>query len=153
MTPKPESEGGMIIDTSAIVALIEDERPHAALVAAALARARNPVMSAPTVAECLIVLTARHGPVGRTIFERLRTEIKLHVTHFTAEHAVAAQRAFVQYGKGRHSAGLNFGDCMTYAAAQLSHEPLLAIGNDFTETDLEFSGGVIGYWPTQIPTS
>lgn len=138
----------MIIDTSAIVALIQDERPHAAQVAAALAGARQPVMSAPTVAESLIVLTARHGPVGRTVFERLRTEINLGVAHFTDEHAAAALRAFLQYGKGRHRAALNFGDCMTYAAAQLSHEPLLAIGNDFTETDLEFSGGVIGYWPT-----
>lgn len=138
----------MIIDTSAIVALIQDERPHAAQVAAALAGARQPVMSAPTVAECVIVLTARHGPVGRTVFERLRTEINLGVAHFTDEHAAAALRAFLQYGKGRHRAALNFGDCVTYAAAQLSHEPLLAIGNDFTETDLEFSGGVIGYWPT-----
>jgi ribonuclease VapC len=138
----------VIIDTSAIVALVQDERPHAAQVAAALAGARQPVMSAPTVAECLIVLTARHGPVGRTVFERLRTEINLGVAHFTDEHAAAALRAFLQYGKGRHRAALNFGDCMTYAAAQLSHEPLLAIGNDFTETDLEFSGGVIGYWPT-----
>lgn len=138
----------MIIDTSAIVALIQDERPHAAQVAAALAGARQPIMSAPTVAECLIVLTARHGPVGRTVFERLRTEINLGVAHFTDEHAVAALRAFLQYGKGRHRAALNFGDCMTYAAAQLSHEPLLAVGNDFTETDLEFSGGVIGLWPT-----
>lgn len=138
----------MIIDTSAIVALIQDDRPHAAQVAAVLAGARQPVMSAPTVGECLIVLTARHGPVGRTVFERLRTEINLGVAHFTDEHAAAALRAFLQYGKGRHRAALNFGDCMTYAAAQLSHEPLLAIGNDFTETDLEFSGGVIGYWPT-----
>jgi len=137
----------MIIDTSAIVALIQDERPHAAQVAAALAGGRQPMMSAPTVAECLIVLTARHGPVGRTVFERLRTEINLGVAHFTDEHAAAALRAFVQYGKGRHRAALNFGDCMTYAAAQLSHEPLLAVGSDFPETDLEFSGGVIGYWP------
>jgi ribonuclease VapC len=138
----------MIIDTSAIVALIQDERPHAGKVAAALAGARQPVMSAPTVAECLIVLTARHGPIGRTVFERLRTEISLGVAHFTDEHAAAALRAFLQYGKGRHRAALNFGDCMTYAAAKLSHEPLLAVGNEFTETDLEFSGGVIGYWPT-----
>jgi ribonuclease VapC len=138
----------MIVDTSAIVALIQDERPHAAQVAAALAGARQPVMSAPTVAECLIVLTARHGPVGRTVFERLRTEINLGVAHFTDEHATTAMRAFLRYGKGRHRAALNFGDCMTYAAAQLSHEPLLAVGNDFTETELEFGGGVIGYWPT-----
>jgi ribonuclease VapC len=137
----------MIVDASAIVALIQNEQPQATLVAAALAAARRPVMSAPTVAECLIVLTARHGPVARTIFERLRSEIGLGVTDFTEEHAAAAQRAFLQYGKGRHPAALNFGDCMTYAAARLSHEPLLAVGNDFPQTDLEFSG-VIGYWPT-----
>jgi ribonuclease VapC len=143
----------MIIDTSAIVALIQDEQPHAAQVVAALAGARNPVMSAPTVAECLIVLTARHGPVGRTIFERVRTEINLEVAHFTAEHAAAAQRAFLEYGKGRHRAALNFGDCMTYAAAHLNHEPLLAVGDDFPETDLEFGGGVIGYWARPSSTN
>jgi ribonuclease VapC len=137
----------MIIDTSAIVALIQDEQPYAAQVATALAGARQPVMSAPTVAECLIVLTARHGPVARTIFERLRTETSMSVAYFTDEHAAAAQRAFLQYGRGRHRAALNFGDCMTYAAAQLSQAPLLAVGNDFSETDLEFSGGVVGYWP------
>jgi ribonuclease VapC len=143
----------MIVDTSAIVALIQDEQPYAAQIAAALAGVRNPVMSAPTVAECLIVLTARHGPVARTIFERLRAEINLGVAHFTGDHATAAQRAFLQYGRGRHHAALNFGDCMTYAAAQLGHEPLLAVGDDFPETDLEFSGGVIGYWPTPTTTN
>lgn len=115
----------MIVDTSAVVALVQGERPHATLVAAALAGAHSPVMSAPTVAECLIVLTARHGPVARTIFERLRSEIGL---------------------SERHRAALNFGDCMTYATAQLGHQPLLAVGNDFPQTDLEFRG-VVGYWP------
>lgn len=90
----------MIVDTSAVVALVQGERPHATLVAAALAGADSPVMSAPTVAECLIVLTARHGPVARTIFERLRSEIGLSVSSFTAEHAAATQRAFLRYGKG-----------------------------------------------------
>lgn len=136
----------MIVDTSAVVALVQGERPHATLVAAALAGAHSPVMSAPTVAECLIVLTARHGPVARTIFERLRSEIGLSVSSFTAEHAAATQRAFLRYGKGRHRAALNFGDCMTYATAQLGHQPLLAVGNDFPQTDHEFRG-VVGYWP------
>jgi ribonuclease VapC len=138
----------MIIDTSAIVALIQGEQPYAAQIAAALAGSRRPVMSAPTVAECLIVLTARHGPVARTIFERLRSEINLGVTPFTDEHAGAAQRTFLQYSKGRHPAALNFGDCVSYAAAQLSHESLVAVGNDFPQTDLQFNG-VIGYWPTK----
>jgi len=54
----------------------------------------------------------------------------------------------MQYGKKRHRAGLNFGDCMSYAAAFLSGEPLLAVGDDFPKTELEFGDGVIGYWPT-----
>lgn len=136
----------MIVDSSAVVALIQQEDPDAGRVATALAAARSLAMSAPTVAECLIVLTARHGPVARTIFERLRAEIRLAVEPFTDEHAVAAQRAFLHYGKGRHPAALNFGDCMTYAAARVAHQPLLAVGNDFAATDLEFEG-VIGHWP------
>jgi ribonuclease VapC len=138
----------MVVDTSAIIALIQNEEPHIAPVAAALAGARSPVMAAPTVAETLIVLTARHGPLARTMFERLRAEIGLGVADFTDEHAAAAQQAYLQYGKGRHPAALNFGDCMAYAAAKLSGEPLLAVGNDFPQTDLEFGDGVIGYWPT-----
>jgi ribonuclease VapC len=109
---------------------------------------RNPTMAAPTAAECLIVLTARHGAVARTIFERLRAEIGLRIADFTEGHAAATQRAYLQYGKGRHPAALNFGDCMSYAAAKLSYQPLLATGDDFPQTDLEFNGGVIGYWPT-----
>jgi ribonuclease VapC len=138
----------MIIDTSAIIALIQNEQPHVTPVAAALAGARSPMMAAPTVAETLIVLTARHGPVARTMFERLRAEIKLDITHFIEDHAAATQQAYQQYGKGRHPAALNFGDCMTYAAAKLTGEPLLAVGNDFRQTDLDFGDGVIGYWPT-----
>lgn len=137
----------MIVDTSALIALIQHE-PEAERVAAALAAARTPAIGAPTLAETLIVLTARHGAVARTIFDRLRSEINLGVTEYTADHAYAAQRAYARFGRGRHPAGLNFGDCMSYASAQLAHEPLLAIGNDFPQTDLEFGEGIIGYWPT-----
>jgi ribonuclease VapC len=139
----------VVVDTSAILALIQNEEPYAAQVAAALAGARDPIMSAPTATECLIVLTVRHGPVGRTIFERLRTEVGLRITDFTDEHAAAAHRAFLHYGKGRHSAALNFGDCMSYAAAEVAHRALLAVGDDFSRTDLEFGGGVVGDWPAR----
>ena len=142
----------MIIDTSALVALIQDEQPHAAQVAAALAGAHDPVMPAPTVAECLIVLTARHGPVARTVFERLRSEIGFAIAPFTDDHAIAAQQAFARYGKGRHRAALNFGDCMSYAAARVGHQPLLAVGNDFAHTDLQFNGGAVGSWPQASTT-
>lgn len=137
----------MIIDTSAVLALIQREDPHAEHVAAALAGDRNPVMAAPNVVECLIVLTSRHGPIARTVFDRLSSEINLGIAHFTTEHAAAAHRAYSQYGKGRHPAALNFGDTMAYAAAKLAHEPLIAVGDDFARTDLEFDG-VIGYWPS-----
>lgn len=138
----------MIADASALIALIENEEPHSAAVVAALAAHRPVRMGAPSIAECLIVLTARHGPAGRTIFERLRTEIKLGTIDFTAEHAIAAQRAFARYGKGRHRAALNFGDCMAYAVAIIAREPLLAVGDDFAHTDLQFDGGVVGSWPS-----
>lgn len=136
----------MIVDTSAIIAVLQREDPHAKQVAAALAVDRSPVIAAPSVVECLIVLSSRHGPVARTVFDRLKTEINLSVMDFTAEHAAAAHRAYLQYGKGRHRAALNFGDTMTYAAARLANEPLIAVGTDFAQTDLEFDG-VIGYWP------
>jgi ribonuclease VapC len=137
----------VFVDTSAVIALVQEE-PLSEPIATALTGTRSPTMAAPTAAECLIVLTARHGALARTIFERLRSEIGLRITDFTEEHAAVTQRAYLQYGKGRHPAALNFGDCMSYAAAKFSNEPLLAIGEDFPQTDLEFNGGVIGYWPT-----
>lgn len=136
----------MIVDASAIIALLQREDPHARQVAAALSGDRSPVMAAPSVVECLIVLTSRHGQVARAVFDRLKSEINLGVAAFTTDHAAAAHRAYTQYGKGRHRAALNFGDTMAYAAAKLANEPLIAVGNDFALTDLEFDG-VVGYWP------
>lgn len=136
----------MIIDSSAIIALIEGEAPYTKQIAAALAGDRSPALSTASAVECLIVLTNRHGLIARTVFDRLRTEINLSLAPFTAEHVPVAHRAYVQYGKGRHPAGLNYGDTVAYATAKLAHEPLIAAGNDFAQTDLEFSG-VIGYWP------
>ena len=137
----------MIVDTSALIALIQNE-PAAEQVAAVLAGASASFVGAPTLTETLVVLTARQGPVARTVFDRLRSEINLGVVEYTADHAYAAQRAYLRFGRGRHPAGLNFGDCMSYAVAHVAHEPLLAIGNDFAQTELEFAEGIIGYWPT-----
>ena len=136
----------MIVDTSAVIALIQGEMPSAEQIAAALAGDRSPAMSAANVAECLIVLTSRHGAIARTVFDRVATEIGLGIQPFTAEHATVAHRAYATYGKGRHPAALNYGDTLAYATAKLAQEPLLAVGNDFAQTDLEFDG-VIGYWP------
>ncbi|WP_195165976.1 PIN domain-containing protein [Mycobacteroides abscessus] len=142
----------MIVDSSALIALIQNESA-AEQVAAVLAGARSPVISAATLTETLIVLTARRGPVARTVFHRLSAEINLGVAQYTAEHAYAAQRAYLHFGRGRHPAGLNFGDCMSYATAELAHEPLLAIGDDFPQTDLEFGDGIVGYWPAPLTTA
>lgn len=136
----------MIIDASAIIALAQNE-PSARQIAAALISDPQPVIPAPTATECLIVLTSRLGPTGRTVYERIRSEFHITVGHYVEEHVVAALQAFTKYGKGRHPAALNFGDCMSYAAANISGEPLLAIGNDFANTDLKFDDGVVGYWP------
>jgi ribonuclease VapC len=61
----------------------------------------------------------------------------IDIEHFTSEHAAAACEAFLRYGKGRHPAGLNFGDCMSYAVAKLSRMPLLYVGGDFAKTDVQ----------------
>lgn len=137
----------VIVDSSAIIALIQGEAPYTERIAAVLAGDRSPGMSAANALECLIVLTNRHGMLARTVFDRLRTEINLGLRPLTAEHVAVAHRAYVQYGKGRHPAALNYGDTMAYATAKLAHEPLIAVGNDFPQTDLEFNG-VVGYWPT-----
>lgn len=137
----------MIVDTSALIALIQDE-PDAHRVAVALAGVKEPTVAAPSAVETLIVLTARQGPVARTVFERLRAEINLGIAQFTQHHVAAAQRAYRRWGEGRHPAGLNYGDCMSYAVAEVSGEPLLAVGDDFPHTDLEFGDGIVGYWPT-----
>lgn len=136
----------MIVDTSAIVALAQNE-PRAVDVAAALVGDTDPAISAPTATECLIVLTSRLGPTGRTVYERLRAEFTITVAPYTEDHALAAWHAFTRFGKGRHPAALNFGDCISYAAARVSGQPLIAVGNDFAQTDLEFGGGVVGRWP------
>lgn len=137
----------MIVDSSAIIALIQGEDPHAEQIARVLAGDASPVMSTTNAVECLIVLTHRHGLIARTVFDRLSTEIRLGLEPFTAEHVSVAHRAYVRYGKGRHPASLNYGDTMAYATAKLAHEPLIAVGTDFSLTDLEFNG-VVGYWPT-----
>lgn len=135
----------MVIDTSALVALIQNE-PPAVDIAALLANAHHPVIAAPSATECAIVLSARYGAVGRTVLERVRQEFGIGIADYTGEHVAIAHRAYLAFGKGRHSAALNYGDCMTYATARLAAAPLLAVGDDFPQTDLVFDG-LVGNWP------
>ncbi|HVA24379.1 MAG TPA: type II toxin-antitoxin system VapC family toxin [Chloroflexota bacterium] len=125
----------MIIDTSAIVALIRDE-PEAPNLAVHLERAATVGVGSPTLVETGIVLCGRLGPAGETLLARFVEEREILVIPFGQEHWPVAISAFLRFGKGRHPARLNLADCMSYATARLAGEPLLCIGNDFAQTDL-----------------
>jgi len=126
----------MIIDSSALVALIFRE-PETEQIVASLAAADFVAIGAPTLAETGIVLAAKLGEASRALVSRLAEDLDLVVLPFTAAHGREAREAFLRFGRGRHPAALNYGDCLTYATAKLSGEPLLFVGDDFRQTDLE----------------
>jgi ribonuclease VapC len=125
----------MVIDTSAIIAYLEGE-PAAARIAAAFADAPQLLISSVTVVEAGIVAEARRGePAGREL-DLLLHRLNVKVVPVAAEHAELARAAWRRYGKGRHPAGLNFGDCFAYSLAAERDEPLLFVGGDFSQTDI-----------------
>jgi len=126
----------MIIDSSALLALIFRE-PQAERIAVALSESKFCAMGAPTLVETAIVLTAKLGEASRTILSRLIEDLDLVIVPCTAAHGREAREAFIAFGRGRHPAALNYGDCLTYAIAKLAGQPLLFVGNDFHRTDLE----------------
>lgn len=126
----------MIIGSSAIIAVIGKE-PGYERILRKLAEAGRARLGTPTRLEAGMVLTARFGPRGKTALARFSQESNISAIPFDEAHATAALDAFTRYGKGRHPAGLNFGDCCSYATAVLAHEPLLCIGDDFPQTDLD----------------
>jgi ribonuclease VapC len=93
-------------------------------------------IGAPTLAETGLVLTAKIGKKASNILSRFLQETGMSVVPFAEEHWRVAVDAYARFGKGRHAAGLNFGDCLTYAVARLAERPLLFVGKDFTRTDL-----------------
>jgi ribonuclease VapC len=128
----------VIVDSSAVVAILLREPGYARL-RDRLAAAEQVRVGAPTVTESSLVLCSRLGRAGKTLLARFLQEAEIEVVAFTAEHWTVAADAFIAYGKGRHRAGLNFGDCMAYAVARLAGEPLLCLGDDFPTTDLELA--------------
>jgi ribonuclease VapC len=128
----------VILDSSAIVAILVKEPGYERL-RDHLAAAEQVGVGAPTVLESSLVLCARLGHAGKTLLARFLQEAEIEVVEFAADHWMVAADAFLAYGKGRHHAGLNFGDCMTYAVAKLAEEPLLCLGGDFSATDLELA--------------
>ena len=129
----------MILDSSALIALVFRE-PEAEQILDSLAEAEVAAIGAPTFAETGIVLGAKLGEASRAILSRLLEDLDLVVLPFTAAHGREAREAFLRFGRGRHPAGLNFGDCLTYATAKLAGQPLLFVGNDFSQTDLTRAG-------------
>ena len=125
----------MIVDCSAIVAMINREKDAEAL-EAALSAASEPKIGAATKTEAGIVLIAKFGIRGKTLFERFLQKWGIATVPFDHEHAEVAVDAFHRFGKGRHSARLNMGDCYSYATAKVAGEPLLCIGDGFPQTDL-----------------
>ncbi len=125
----------MIVDTSAIVAVVFREEGFEELLDR-LATAPVVAAGAPTLAETCIVLSARLKRDARGLLERFIQEFRIEPIPFGAEHWRAAHDAYIRYGKGRHAARLNFGDCLSYAAARLAKQELLFVGGDFARTDI-----------------
>jgi ribonuclease VapC len=127
----------MVIDSSALIALLLAEAETVGFVAA-IAAASTRVVSAPTYVETAIVIVARLGLEAKEQLDRLLSELAIEVAPFTRDQANLAVAAYRQFGRGSgHAAGLNFGDCFTYALAKLRGEPVLFKGNDFARTDLQ----------------
>jgi ribonuclease VapC len=125
----------MVIDTSAVVAILFDEPDRSAITAAIeLADARR--MSAATFVEVSIVVEARYGPAGRQELDLLLEHADVEVVPVDAGQARAARQAWSRFGKGRHPAALNLGDCFSYALAATEAQPLLCKGDDFRRTDI-----------------
>ena len=125
----------MIVDTSAIVAIFLREPGFEGLLDK-LAGEPDARIGAPTLAETGIVLAARLRADSRGVLERFVRRFEIQVLPFEGPHWQEAVFAWQRFGKGRHPAALNFGDCLTYAVARLSGRPLLFVGDDFSKTDL-----------------
>ncbi|MBT8336339.1 MAG: type II toxin-antitoxin system VapC family toxin [Gemmatimonadetes bacterium] len=126
----------MIVDSSALLCVLFREEGHERMLER-LVNDPGPAVGAPTLAETAIVLTARLGPSARGVLERFLDEVGIQEVPFGELHWREAVEAYRRFGKGRHPAALDFGDCLTYAVAALAGEPLLFVGDDFTRTDLE----------------
>ncbi len=125
----------MILDSSALVGIVLREPGFESLVGK-VAQAEALAVGAPTLTEAGIVLTARIGKDARGLLQGLLREWGATTVAFGEEHWREAATAYARFGRGRHRAQLNSGDCMAYAVAKLSGEPLLCTGEDFAKTDL-----------------
>lgn len=124
----------MVIDTSAVLAILQNE-PERRAINEAVEAADTRAMSVATLVESSIILESRYGPEGVRDLDLYIAKAQVALVPVDAEQAHLARDAFRKYGKGRHRAGLNFGDCFSYALARSLAEPLLFKGDDFSQTD------------------
>lgn len=125
----------MILDSSSILAILLKEAEAPALVAA-VREAPLLGVGAPTLSETGVVLGSRLGFQNLPILHRFLQLFDVNIISFETGHWIEAMEAYRRFGKGRHPAGLNFGDCLTYAVARIAALPLLCVGDDFPQTDL-----------------
>ncbi len=125
----------MVIDTSAIVAILSQE-PEALAFATAIEADPVRLISAAAWLESSIAIGARYGDAGLRELDLLVARGRIGIEPVTVEQAEIARQCFQDHGKGRHAAGMNFGDCFSYALSMATGEPLLAKGADFGKTDV-----------------
>lgn len=128
----------MILDSSALVAIVLDEPEREALVARINA-AEVVAVGAPTLVEAAIVLSSRMGQDASELLAELVVATDAVVIEFGPIHWREAISAWWRFGKSRHPASLNFGDCLSYATARVADQPLLAKGDDFAQTDIQLA--------------
>ncbi len=126
----------MTIDSSALIAILLSEAGHLDLVDRILA-AGSVRVGAPTLVETSMVFSSRRGTASTREVEELVKELGVTVVPFAEPEWHAAVAAFQRFGRGRHRAELNFGDCLAYAAAAVAGDTLLFVGEDFAGTDIE----------------
>jgi len=126
----------MVIDTSAVVAILRNE-PETARLEKALVSDPIRLVPATCVLEARMVLVSRRGEHALAEIDLWLRKIEADIIPIDSELVDLATQAWLTYGKGRHAAALNFADCLSYALAQRADEPLLFIGKDFAQTDIE----------------
>ena len=136
MVPKATSDSdALVLDSSAILAALLEE-PGYVRILDRISGAESVGLGSPTFVETAIVLSSKLHRDARPRLNEFLREAGAELIPLGPEHVDAAVEAFLRYGRGRHSASLNFGDCLTYAVAAVAGVPLLFMGGDFTKTDI-----------------
>jgi ribonuclease VapC len=126
----------MIVDTSAIMAILLSE-PEADAFFALISASIEPQCSAGSHVELSVVTLRHRPPLPGKVVDALLDSLRIEIVPVTFEQAKIARQAYLDYGRGNHPAGLNFGDCFAYALAKKTDKPLLYKGNDFVMTDIK----------------